>query len=104
MVDKDRCESCRRPKGIINDYGMSLAISFVPGLKGLTEKGLWLCLSFTVITEVRRQIGPYMENDMSVGNYGMSRMISLYSVNTTVLSCHDRGRVNWVSDYTCPMV
>ena len=44
------------------------------------------------------------ESGMNVGNDGMSKMISLYSVHTKILSSHDRGRVNGVSDYTCHMV
>ena len=55
-------------------------ISFVLELKGderIEGDCLWLCFSFIIITEVRRQMGSYNEKWMSEGNDGMVVIISL---------------------------
>ena len=44
-------------------YGMSLAIAFIPVLEIFTETVLWSCLSFIVITVVRRLMRAYMERN-----------------------------------------
>ena len=50
-------ESYHRWNGTVKDYRMSLKISFILKLKGvgrIARDGLWSCLSFINIIEVRR--------------------------------------------------
>ena len=49
-VDEQRCVTqCerKRGKGTMEEYRMSLVISFVQKMKGFTE--IWICLSFIVM-------------------------------------------------------
>ena len=58
-------------------YRMSLMISFVQELKGLTEMNCGGCLSFIVMQEGGAMHGAEW---MSVGNDGMVGMFSLHSI------------------------
>jgi len=74
----------------MKDCGMSLVISFVLKLKGderIDGDGLWSYLSCIIGMEVCRQIGSVRHGEkwMSVGNDGMGKLISLYSIYSYVL-------------------
>ena len=50
----------------VKDYRMSLAISLVPEVKAdewIDGDGLWLCLFFTIITKVSRQMESRMKRN-----------------------------------------
>jgi len=80
-VDGRRCENGSKWKVTMKNYRMSLEISFVLELKGderIDRDGLWLCVSFITIMEVRKLI--YGEKRMSVKSDRMVEMISLHSI------------------------
>jgi len=67
----------------MNDYRMSLVISFILKLKGdeqINGDELWACISFIIIDR-----GMHGVKWMSVGNDGRVKMASLYSIYSYVL-------------------
>lgn len=51
---------------VVKDYRMSLVILLVPEVKAgewIDGDGLWLCIFFTIITKVPRQMESHMERN-----------------------------------------
>jgi len=94
----------------MKDYRMPLVISFVLKLKGderIDGDGLQyghvFLLSSVWKGSMEENGAVREENWMSVGNDGMGRMISLYSIHSYLFSL-GRWRANEVSDCTCFLV